>query len=133
MQNIARVFNGRRVRTVRERLEQVALFRNRIRDFHHHAPRGFLAQIGEFFQHFCGRLKVKRCLKRRVVESVLREDNLAVDRILRLQKMHVPRRRNRNAKSIAQSNNLAVDVENALLRRLSLANQKRIVAARLNL
>ena len=132
-QNIVCVLDGWRVCAIRERLKQVALIRNFIWRINHQAARGFLAKIGEFFQHFGGCLKIERCLKRRVVEPVLREDNLAIDRVLRLQKVHVSRRHNRNAQPIAKGNNLAVDVQYALFRRLSFAYQKRVVAARLNL
>ncbi|MPM32959.1 hypothetical protein SDC9_79526 [bioreactor metagenome] len=132
-QNIVCVFNGRRMRSIRKRLEQFATICDAVRFVNHHAASGLLAQIRELFQHLCCGFIIERRLKRSVVKSVFGQDHLAVDRILRVEKMDVPRRNNGDSEPIAKRHNLAVDLKNTLLRRLALPNQKRVVSARLNL
>ena len=132
-QDVVCVFDGRRVCAVRERLEHLDEVRDAVWLVHHDAARGLLAKIGEFGQHLGGRLVIQRRLKRGILEAVLREDHLAVDRVLRVEKMHVSRRNNGYFEAVSKGDDLAVDVEDPLLGGLVFTHEKRVVAARLNL
>ncbi|MPM71957.1 hypothetical protein SDC9_118929 [bioreactor metagenome] len=132
-QNIFCVLNRRRMRSVGKRLQQIAALCDSVGFFYHDAQRSLFAQIGKFFEHLLRGLEIQRSLKRSIVKPVFCENDFAVDRILRVEKMHVSRCDNGNSQAVAQRDDLAVDLENPFIGRLVFTHQKGVVAARLNL
>ena len=98
-----------------------------------HLVRLFLAQITEFLQHLVGSLKVQRRLIVAVLEAETRLNDRAIDGVVRVEEMHVARGYHRNAQLLAQPDNGAVQVAQALVvRHLPLPHQKGVVADGLN-
>ena len=74
------------------------------------------AQITEFVEHFLCRFEIQRRLVVRVLESVRCLNDRAEFPVLRIEKMHVARRADRNAQLFAEPDDLAVEIAQLLLR-----------------
>ena len=72
-EDVARVFNGRRVRAVWKRLELFATVRNFVWYVNNDAARGLFAKIAKLFQHLRRRFKIERRLKRCVLKAIFRQ------------------------------------------------------------
>ncbi len=132
LQNLACVFNGRRVRTIREGFDLFAAVGNFVRNVNDNPFCRFRAEVRKLFQHLRRRFKVQRRLQRSVLKAVFSKDNFAVDRVLRVQKVNVAGSGNRDAKPFAQRHDFAIDLQNPFVRGFPRAHEKRVVAAWLN-
>ena len=93
-----------------------------------------VAQVGKLLQHLLGGLEIQGRLEGRVVKAQLVKQDLAVDGVLGLQKMHVPRGHGHLAQLIAQGEDPAVDVVEALrVLHLALPQEEGVVAVGLDL
>ena len=82
-------------------------------DYHFHSL--FLAQIGEFLQHFVGGLKVNGQRLVGIRKLLGRQQNMTVHLILRFQKMHVTGGTHRLTQLLAQTNYGTVKLPQLLL------------------
>ena len=99
-----------------------------------HLPGLFLPQVGEFLQHLVGGFEVQWRLLVAVLITQARLDNGAVDGVVGVQEVHVPRGHHRNAQLLPQADNGAVQLPQSLVvGHLPLPHQEGIVADGLNL
>ena len=129
-------FKRGRIRSLfrKERLEPVAGIRDRVRVRDDDLKRLFLAQVGELLEHFLRRFEIQRRLLFRILEIPCAHEDSAVDRILRVQEMHVPRGDDGNAQLIAERHDLPVQVAQPffILHRF-VADEERVIADGLDL
>ncbi|MPM28527.1 hypothetical protein SDC9_75053 [bioreactor metagenome] len=84
LQNLACVFNGRRVRTIREGFDLFAAVGNFVWNVNDNPFCRIRAEVRKLFQHLRRRFKVQRRLQRSVLKAVFSKNNFAVDRVLRV-------------------------------------------------
>ena len=96
-------------------LDGIAPTGDQVGVFHHHLIGLLLAQIGELLEHLVGGLEVDGQVLVRVLKALGGQQDVAVDLVLRIQKMHVAGCHHGLAELLPQADDLPVELPQLLL------------------
>ena len=130
---LRRVRNGRRKKLLRQEFKALHAVGDSVRRGDDDVAAVRLAEIRKLPEHFIGRFEIERQRLVRVRKFTRREKNMAVNLVLRLEKMHVAGRNDELAEPAAEREDTAVKFAQILLvARLAVVDEEVVVAQRLD-